>query len=171
MSIIDIKRDEYIGMVGMAKLDNWDCDSKVAFSEGRLEYAEKCVKYIQEMDSTMMQRLLKYAHRYYKDMVNELGDDFSEIMDMDDDVSEDNIINYICPSMIIIEDNCREDRIEFHVECGCDWEPEHGLEFTISDNKILYVGGFDDMPPYNEGRLKYVGFYSEDNNMNYADKE
>ena len=48
-------------------------DSKVAFPEGRLEYEEKYVKYIQEMDSIMMKRSLKYAHRYFKDMVNELG--------------------------------------------------------------------------------------------------
>lgn len=62
----------------------------------------RCVAYTEKDKEIVRKRLLKYAHRYYKDMVNELGDEFSEIMDMDDDVSEDNIINYICPSMIII---------------------------------------------------------------------
>ena len=44
MSIIDIKKDEYIGMVGMVELDNWDCDSKFAFPEGRLKWddMEEC---------------------------------------------------------------------------------------------------------------------------------
>lgn len=45
------------------------------------------------------------------------------------------------------------------------------IKMMIKYSELLYVGWFDDMPPYNEGRLKYVGFYSEDNNMNYADKE
>ncbi len=46
---------------------------------------------------------------------------------------------------VMVDNNCRSDIVEFHVEGSCDWEPEHGFEITISDGKILYVGSFDVM--------------------------
>ena len=52
-------------------------------------------------------------------------------------------------------------------------EIEHGLEITIKDNKILYVGSYDDMPPYYQERIEYTGYYDENKymNMNYVDRE
>lgn len=171
MRIENIKEDEYVGFEGEVILENWGCKVKVTFpTETKRIYAEKCAEYMQNMDSSIMQRLAKYSYRYFKEFEEILDDDD---LDMPRDVLEAEILEYVRPSVIIVEEDCREDRIEFHVECNCDWEIEHGLEFTISDGKILYVGGFDDMPPYYTERLEYCGFYDEhDNmNMNYADKE
>ena len=68
-----------------------------------------------------------------------------------------------------------QDRIDFHIEGSCKWDIEHGLEVTISDDRILYVGEFEDYGP-NSNRLQYIidkyGFYNPeiDMNVNYADK-
>ena len=96
-----------------------------------------------------------------------------EEIDVPEGVAGREILSYITPSVLIIDDNCDENMIEFHVECGCDWECEHGLEITIKDNKILYVGSYNGMPPYFKERLEHAGYYDEatDINMNYADKE
>ena len=91
-------------------------------------------------------------------------------------VDESTVFDFVRIKSVIVDDDCRQDRIEFHVEGSCKWEIEHGLEVTISDDRILYVGGFEDYGP-NSDRLKYIidkyGFYNPDidMNMNYADKD
>ncbi len=172
MIIKNIHEEEYAGYEGTAFLDHWDCEVNVVFpSEDKREYAEKCVKFLQDMSEDFKKRFSKYAYRYFQEMVEEVGEECLE--DMPADVKEEDILEFVYPNVIIVDEECRDDRVEFHVECNCGWEIEHGLEITVSDGKILYVGGFDDMPPYNTERLEYVGFYDEDEdmNMNYADKE
>lgn len=83
-----------------------------------------------------------------------IEDGFEEDIVVPEDVNGREILSYITPSVLIIE---------FHVECECDWEEEHGLEITIKDNKLVYVGSFDGMPPYYEERLAYVGYYDKEN--------
>ncbi len=172
MIIKNVHKEEYDGYEGTAFLDNWDCEVNVSFpSEDKREYAETCVQFIQNMSDDFKKRFSKYAYRYFKEMVEEVGEECLE--DMPIDVTEEDILEFVCPNVIIVDEECRDDRVEFHVECGCDWEIEHGLEITVSDGKILYVGSFDDMPPYDAERLEYAGFFDEDQdmNMNYADKE
>lgn len=171
--INNIHEEEYVGYEGTTFLENWDRDVNVTFpSEDKVEYAEKCVKFFQNMGDDFKKRFSRYAYRYFKEMVEEVGEECLED-DMPIDVKEEDILEYVYPNVIIIDEKCRDDRLEFHVECNCDWEIEHGLEITVSDGKILYVGGFDDMPPFDTERLEYAGFYdeNEDMNMNYADKE
>ncbi len=174
MLIYDIEEDEYAGFEGGADLDNFDCEVSVTFpSEEKRAYAEKCVEYMQNLDEDTMKRLAKYSYRYYSEFCSMLEEADIEELEMPQDVSEQDILDYVYLNTIIVEEECREDRVEFHVECNCDWEIEHGLEFTISDGKILYLGGFNDVPPYMQARLDNFGFYNEkaDFNMNYADKE
>lgn len=175
MLIENIRKDEYVGFVGDVTLDNWGGEMEVHFpSETKREYAEKCVEYMQNMDNNTMHRLAKYLYRYFRYFSKFFDDDdFEEFLQMPRNVSEEDILKYVQPGTIMIEEGCREDRIEFHVGGSCNWEIEHGFEFTISDGKILYVGSFDDVPPYNAKGLEYLGFYDEkaDTIMNYADKE
>ena len=35
------------------------------------------------------------------------------------------------------------EKVEFIVECDCDWEEEHGLEIIVIDNKIVHVGSYE----------------------------
>lgn len=91
-------------------------------------------------------------------------------------IDENNVLEHIHIGSVIVEKECRTDRIEFHVEGECDWEPEHGLEITISDNRILYVGPFEDNGPNTERlqyQIKQYGYYREGDGpkMSYVDKE
>lgn len=175
MLIENIRECEYGGFEGETYLNDRDGKVRVKFpSEAKREYAEKCVEYLQNMDKDMTQRLAKYAYRFFKDLSKDFDDDdYGTFIDMPQNVSEEDILKYVQFDSIIIEEECREDRIEFHAGGGCDWEIEHGFEFTVSDGKILYVGPFEDMPPNNPERFAYYGFYDEnaDPIMNYADKE
>ena len=121
--------------------------------------------------ATLAYGLYKYLKPEYLEDFDD--DDYGTFIDMPQNVSEEDILKYVQFDSIIIEEECREDRIEFHAGGGCDWKIEHGFEFTVSDGKILYVGPFEDMPPNNPERFAYYGFYDEnaDPIMNYADKE
>ncbi len=36
------------------------------------------------------------------------------------------------------------------MECWCDWEEEHALEWTVRGNEVLYVGSFSDERPWRD---------------------
>ena len=144
------------------------CDIK-----NQIPYAEKCLEYLDSLPADLEKRLAKYLVRYYKDMQSCCSEEELEEMGP---IDESNVLDHIHIGSVIVGNECRTDRIEFHVEGECGWEPEHGLEITISDNKILYVGPFEDNGP-NTDRLQYqieqYGYYREDSDpkMSYVDKE
>lgn len=139
-------------------------------NKDQFDYVKKCLSFFENMPDEMESRLNKYLLRYYKEMRQELGNSIKDTID------EENILKNIHIISIIVDKKCRQDIVEFHVEGTCDWEPEHELEITISDGKILYVGAFEDYAP-NSSRLEYAletyGYYNPEKtlNMNYADKE
>lgn len=139
----------------------------------QLDYAKKCLSYFESMPKEVEQRLRKYLFRYFKDYLQYAGEEEIEVWK---NITKKNIFDYIQIISLIVDNECRANIIEFHIEESCDWEPEHGLEITISNGKILYVGSFVDHGP-NSNSLKYelenYGYYNEDSdmNMNYVDKE
>lgn len=169
--IKNVKQTEYGNLEGQVWNELFQTDMEVAISsEAKLAYAERCAEYFSNMPEEVVDRLCKYCIRYCEEM-RRLYDE-GEI-DVPEGVAGREILSYIRPNILIIDEKCDENIIEFHVECGCAWEFEHGLEITIKDNKILYVGSYDGMPPYFIERLEQAGYYDEaiDINMNYTDKE
>lgn len=167
--IQDLKRTKF-GFEGTLDYPLFETQIKVFVDrEEDIEYAQKCADCLCNMSEDTLLRLSTYIIRYCEYHREYLEEDGS----IPENISGTEILEYIVPSVLIVERPEDPSIIGFHVECGCDWEWEHGLEFTIRDEKILYVGPFDDMSPWNKGRLSYVGFYNPDNaeSMNYADKE
>lgn len=142
-------------------------------SEDQIPYARRCLEYLDNMPVDVQDRLCRYLVRYYKDFEEFLFEDQKAELG---DVDESTVLNFIRIRSVIVDDNCRQDRIEFHTEGSCKWEIEHGLEVTISDDKILYVGGYEEYGP-NSSRLEHIiekyGPYNPevDFNVNYVDKE
>ncbi|SCY10446.1 DUF6985 domain-containing protein [Butyrivibrio sp. INlla14] len=145
----------------------------VCRSEEQISYALGCLDYLDSMPLEVEKRLCKYLVRYYKDFEQFLDDEQKADMGT---VNEGSVLKFIRIKSVIVDDHCRRDRVEFHIEGGCKWEVEHGLEITISDGKILYVGAFEDYGP-NTSRLAYIiekyGYYDPDKDMNtnYVDKD
>ena len=141
-------------------------------SKEQIPYAKKCLEYLDNIPCDVEKRLRIYLVRYYKDYEQFLDDDQKAAIGP---VNEATVLDLIRVESVIVNDKCRQDRIEFHIEGSCKWEIEHGLEVTISDDRILYVGEFEDYGP-NSNRLQYIidkyGFYNPeiDMNVNYADK-
>lgn len=68
-------------------------------------------------------------------------------------VKPEEILEYVYPSALIVR-KPQDDRIGFHLEMECDWEPEHGLEWSVLDGKAMYVGAFSSVSPWSEFRDK-----------------
>lgn len=167
--IQNLKSTKY-GIEGTMECPLFQTEMDVAIdNEEDVEYAQKCADYLCNMPQDTLLRLCQYIIRYCEDY-REFFDDEVQIPVHVEGVQ---IIEYFVPSVLIVEKPDDPSIIGFHVECGCDWEVEHGLEFTIKDNKILYTGPFDAMPAWDQDRLEYAGFYDSDSDfcMNYADKE
>ena len=64
--------------------------------------------------------------------------------------------------MLVVETPKEPEKIAFGVELRCDWEPEHGMEWTINDGKVLYVGDYEgisawyDPQVYKQECMSYV---------------
>ena len=139
----------------------------------QLPYAEKCLSYLDNLPDETEKKLRRYLLRYFRDYEQYYDTKKLEEWGVMD---ENTIFSHIHINLLIVDKKCRQDRIEFHVSGSCCWEPEHGLEITFSDNRILYVGSFNDHGP-NSSRLRYAlehyGYYdpASGKSMNYADKE
>lgn len=170
----DIKEYPSGGAEGIIFSKKWNVNMKVcADSLERLELAEKCFNYFNELPQDVESRLKKYIFRYF----SEYKKKFTEKEKSDFfDVNLDNILNYIDIYSLVIDEYTHSDVIEFHVEGSCSWEIEHGIEITISSGKILYVGPCEGYAPNSYGIKKLIdenNFFDESSssNDNFADKE
>nr|WP_154643563.1 hypothetical protein [Leptospira interrogans] len=54
------------------------------------------------------------------------------------------ILKCIYPGTLIISNsNLSNDSPVIHLELNCEWEPEHGMEWFIAGDSVLYVGPFE----------------------------
>jgi len=138
-----------------------------------IDYAEKCVEFFCNMPESLIEKLCEYTIRYCEE--SRLSwEEVGGKMPVPKGVKGKEIFQYISPTMLIIEEPTDWNMIGFHVEMECDWEEEHGLEWTVKDGKVRYVGPFDDMTAWDEKKLQYAGYYDEKKkyyNVNYVDRE
>lgn len=151
MSLIThIEEDEYGGLEGFMEWKLFGEEITVSIEEGaEVEYAEKCAEALNSLPEETVNDIWEAAKRYclfFKNLCEENGDDFDDFSEMSFEVTEETpaekLKSEISPSVLIV-DKPEDDRIGYHIECNCSWEPEHGLEITILDGKLLYLGAFE----------------------------
>ena len=115
----------------------WGDDfSLLCIKEEQIPYAKKCLAFLDAMQEDMEARLRKYLFRYYGWFEQFLDDNDKARIGT---ITEESILSHISIHSVIVDDNCREDIVEFHVEGRCDWEPEHGLEITIPMERFFML--------------------------------
>lgn len=125
-----------------------------------IDYAEKCVDHLNHLNNQVISDLCNGSIAYCEDY----RDTFEECeISIPVNLSEKQILQYIYPRVLII-DKPTEDKIGYHIECDCAWEEEHGLEWTIKEDKVLYVGQYHD-----ETAWKDEGYY-QNASWNYINK-
>lgn len=158
--ITDIKNSEF-GIEGKVKSELFNETIDVVIEEeAGLEYAEKCAVALNNLSEAAISAICKASKNYCLYMID-ICEDFSDEMsvEINESTPPEEILKCIHPTTLII-DEPEEDSIGFHLECECDWEPEHGLELTFRDGRLIYAGPFEDCGPWNE--------YDEDDEYNFV---
>lgn len=157
MIIRDVKDDGSL-LIGKMHSALFGCEIDVMIEDADMDYAEQCAEYFNNMPSQLTDELKKYTLRYCEDFRQFFDEESQEVPQ---GVTENEIFNYVSPHVLIIKEPSSSDKIAFGVEFGCKWEPEHGMEWTVNDGQVLYVGDFVDMSPWYDKNVYQRG-------MNYV---
>ena len=146
MLIKDLHDTEY-GPEGKMRWELFDKEIMVSLDEGvDIAYAEKCAEALNDLPQETINAIWEAAKCYclfFIDLCGDEWDDFNEMtIKVTEETSAEKIKSQIYPSYLIVSAP-EGDGIGFHLECNCSWEVEHGLEITILDNKLLYLGAYE----------------------------
>ncbi len=142
MEILNIKKTEY-GIEGTARFNLFDKEIELVIDDTvNLEYANKCVSHMNNLSYDTITNLCEAALKYCFEFSDDVGIEVPEIREKRD------ILKYVYLNILIINEAEDERKIAFHMECDCQWEIEHGLEFTLLDGDLLYLGSFNDESPW-----------------------
>ena len=142
MDILNISRTEY-GIEGTTRFDLFDEVIKVMMDDTvDIEYAKKCVCHMNNLSHDIVESLCEATLKYCFEFSEDVGIEVPEMNKKND------ILKYFHPKSLIINEPEDESKIGYHMECDCEWEIEHGLEFTILDDKLLYLGSFNNEGPW-----------------------
>lgn len=158
--ITNIEKTKY-GLEGKVNFELFNKTIDVLMDEEiDLDYANLCAKALNNLDEKTIDNLCQYSINYCIDFCNEVVDeeapDFNSVRD---------VLDYINPSLLIINVPKEKDKIVIHLELNCEWEIEHGLEWTINNGEILYVGAFESEDGWSD-----ISYY-KDLNWNYVFNE
>lgn len=119
-----------------------------------IEYVERCVRYLNSFDDALIESLCKVCIRYCNDFLEAVGEPKKSF------ASPREVLALISPSLLIVPNTEDLDEPVVHMELNCEWEIEHGMEWVIRENRILYVGAFNGEDPWAEFLTKDTWNYA-----------
>ena len=112
------------------------------FSPDNVEYANECAKLLTELNDNVVKELCLASIRYCNAFLEAVGE---KQYTFD---NERDVLAMIEPRFLLIEQD--ETRPAIHMELGCDWEEEHGMEWAIRDGKVVYVSSYNGVSPFDD---------------------
>jgi hypothetical protein len=142
------------GIEGEVFFDLFDKYIALMVEDDSLSYAQKCAAYLNELSKPLMKELCEASIRYCNNFLDAIGEPTKEFEKTED------VLKHIYPSMLIVPfpEDIKDPVI--HMELNCSWEEEHGMEWVIRGNKVLYVGAFNGEDP--------LGDFSPKQRWNFA---
>lgn len=125
-------------------------DKYIAFSvedAASIEYVAECAQYLNSWNEVSIESLCQACIRYcngFRSMIGEEPMQFSSALD---------VLKYVYPTTLIIPNPEFSEPVA-HLELNCEWEEEHGMEWIVRGNDVLYVGGFNGQNPWGNYALK-----------------
>ncbi|KAG4105967.1 hypothetical protein H8356DRAFT_1630259 [Neocallimastix lanati (nom. inval.)] len=139
--IRDIKEQDEFFTEGKVYCPMFGKDIMVVFeNEVEIKYVEKCANHLAHISDDMVDKICDRISAYHQFMLSQWNDEYvKEINELiPPNVTGRDILNYIIePKLVVYQP---KDGIGYTIEGQCDWEPEHGIEIIIKDDKLLYVG-------------------------------
>jgi hypothetical protein len=117
-------------------LFNWDGASDA--------YALTCAQYLNNLDDALIDHLCEASVRYCNDFLDDIGEEPKQFAKPRD------VLSLIYPNSLSISNPEGRKNPVIHLELNCAWEEEHGMEWIIRRNKVLYVGAYIGGDPWGE---------------------
>lgn len=123
-------------------------DKYISFSNwktARDTYVVECGEYLNSIsfNDSIINHLCEASIRYCNDVLDTIGEEFKHFENLKD------VLILVEPNLLIIPDSKRSTPV-IHLELNCEWEEEHGMEWIIREDKVLYVGAYNDENPWGE---------------------
>lgn len=129
-------------------------DIALSVEDTGISFAKKCAEYLNNLPHEVIEHLCEASIRYCNKFLEAIGEPKKEFNKPSD------VLPLIHPGVLIVPDPEISDNPVIHLELNCEWEEEHGMEWVIRDNKVLYVGAFNGDDPLSD--------FSEKQSWNYA---
>lgn len=144
--IENLHEDEYC-IEGTVRSGIFDREMSVSIYDGTpVEYAEKCVQAMNSLSEETLDIICRAAKKYCLWMAAleaETGGSLDdEYYNMTVPIYEDTPAREILKNVFLdlVVDKPEDNSIGYCLGGSCGWEPEHGIEIVIKDNRVLYVG-------------------------------
>ncbi|WP_041598668.1 DUF6985 domain-containing protein [Hahella chejuensis] len=121
-------------------------DKYIALSvEGEnIEFAQMCAEYLNELTDDVISSLCEASIRYCNGFLEAIGEPIKTFE------KPTEVLSLIYPSVLLVPSPGNEREPVIHMELNCEWEPEHGMEWVVRGNKVLYVGAFNGEDPWSD---------------------
>ncbi|KAB2935339.1 MAG: hypothetical protein F9K24_01020 [Leptonema illini] len=119
-----------------------------------ISYVRACAEYLNNLPETTVLAIFSASIRYCNSFLDAIGEPVREFPNPHD------IKGSIFPSLLIIPNPQESRKPALHLELNCDWEIEHGMEWVIRDDRVLYVGAFNGEDAWDD--------FSQSKEYNYA---
>lgn len=114
------------------------------------DYARACVAHLGALDGATIDDLCRASARYRADLSEAVG---AEAVPL---ASPRDVLAWVRPRVMIVPDPGGRPEPVVHLECDCEWEVEHGLEWVVRAGRAVYVGPFEDVDPWDDSDGGYL---------------
>jgi hypothetical protein len=119
-----------------------------------LDYVERCGRFLADLPSSVTEALCNASIRYCHAFQQTIGEELSPLLDPRD------VLRLISPSALIIPNPPPDNEPALCMELNCEWETEHGMEWVVRGDNVLYVGAYQGTDPWAD--------FSDEASWNYA---
>lgn len=128
------------------------------------EYAEKCLKYLEEADEELILQICKYAEFYLKDTLENTS--IGELYyDEGEPFPHDNLLEmlqYFSFEVLYIDEppaSAEGSGKVLNLYGGCDWEEDEGIQCLVKNKEVIFLGGFNAWSVWRDYSRDYIGNY------------
>ena len=145
VAIKNLKTNEYSELEGEAYFELFDRNILVYIDQDAdIEYAELCISYLNSLSEELIKKLCKASIKYCNEFLDDIGEDIIEYSKPTD------VQSCIIPNSICIPRPENKSEPVIDLELNCTWEEEHGMEWIIRNEKVMYVGPYYGINPYGD---------------------
>jgi hypothetical protein len=152
--IKDIVKNEYHEVEANVYFNLFKKDISISSYEDDIEYIQSCADLLNSFDEKLIEQLCLSCIRYCNAVLNFMDEPIKKFDNIRD------VLKLIYPSVLLIPETPQSREPVVHMELNCQWEIEHGMEWVIRGDKILFVSSFNGEDPWRD--------FDDDDDFNFA---